>query len=176
VSAPDEDSGGQLPSTTELTRRILEEVRPYINPNKMRQAEEHLGSVVVQELYQEFHQGPLPSPRQLSGYEKVLPGSAERIMKMAEKEQDHRQGCENRLIGAEISLKHIGQGLAFLALIVMIGLLGYMTWTGAAGPAATLGGVMVAAVVGAFLAPKFFHRPAERAAPPAQNPRRKKRR
>ena len=40
--------------------------------------------------------GPLPPPAQLAGYETVLPGAAERIMSMAEQQQDHRQGLETK--------------------------------------------------------------------------------
>ena len=34
--------------------------------------------------------GPLPSPEILAGYESILPGAAERILRMAEKSQDNR--------------------------------------------------------------------------------------
>jgi uncharacterized membrane protein len=34
--------------------------------------------------------GPLPPPSVLKGYEEVVRGSAERILVMAEKQQDHR--------------------------------------------------------------------------------------
>lgn len=34
--------------------------------------------------------GPLPPPTMYGEYERTLPGSAERILVMAEKEQDHR--------------------------------------------------------------------------------------
>ena len=38
----------------------------------------------------ETHSGPLPAPRQLSDYEAVLPGLAERIVRLTEAEQQHR--------------------------------------------------------------------------------------
>jgi hypothetical protein len=40
--------------------------------------------------------GPLPPPSILAGYEQVLPGAAERIVSMAEKEQDHRHSFDNK--------------------------------------------------------------------------------
>ena len=36
-----------------------------------------------------FHQGPLPTPESLLRYDKVCPGAADRIIRMAEKEQDN---------------------------------------------------------------------------------------
>lgn len=40
--------------------------------------------------------GPLPPPSILAGYEQVLSGAAERIVSMAEKEQDHRHSFDNK--------------------------------------------------------------------------------
>jgi len=54
------------------------------------------------------HSGPLPHPEILSGYEKVLPGSADRILKMAEKQQDHRISNENKLVDAENQSRLLG--------------------------------------------------------------------
>lgn len=171
MNEPDNDlnSAG---NSTQLTQLILKEVRPYLQPNKVQQAEQHIGAVVVQELYQEFHQGPLPPPRQLVQYEQALPGAAERIMSMAEKEQSHRHKNESRLIGGEITLKFVGQAAAIVSLVLMIGLVGYMVREGHPIQAASLGGIMITGVVGLFLAPRFFQR-SEPPAPaqPARNKR-----
>ena len=40
-------------------------------------------------LIGQIHQGPLPSPDQLAKYEEYIPGSAERIIKMAENAHNH---------------------------------------------------------------------------------------
>lgn len=45
-------------------------------------------------------EGPIPPPETLQQYENVLPGSAERILKMVENQSLHRQEMEKRLIGA----------------------------------------------------------------------------
>lgn len=173
MSLPEEENGDQ--TSTEITERLIREVRPFLQPNKLKEAEHQIEALVIQELRQEFHQGPLPTPRYLVQYEQALPGAAERIVSMAEAEQKHRHKCENRLVGGEVTLKFIGQALAFVSLILMMVLIGYMTWLGHAKAAATLGAVMVTGVVGLFLAPRFFHRPEVAAAPPKSN-RGKKRR
>lgn len=49
------------------------------------------------ERYEAF-QGPIPPPSHLAGYEGILPGSANRIINMAEKEQVHRQGLESKVL------------------------------------------------------------------------------
>ena len=43
--------------------------------------------------------GPLPPPSELAGYEEVLPGSADRILRMAEREQHIREN----VVQAEIA-------------------------------------------------------------------------
>lgn len=54
--------------------------------------------------------GPLPPPAVLERYDEVLPGSAERILAMAENEQRHRHGYDNSLL----SLFTRGQWFAFV--------------------------------------------------------------
>ena len=41
-----------------------------------------------------IHAGPLPPPKQLSEYEEICPGAAERIIQMAESQITHRQELE----------------------------------------------------------------------------------
>ncbi len=44
---------------------------------------------------------PLPLPQLLEGYERIVPGSAERILKMAEEQQTHRQRLERQALQIE---------------------------------------------------------------------------
>jgi len=41
-------------------------------------------------LEEKFFSGPLPHPEILRSYNDVIPGSGERIMKVFEKQQEHR--------------------------------------------------------------------------------------
>ena len=59
------------------------------------------------------HQGPIPSPDVIAGYEKVLAGSADRIIRMAEKEQDHRHKLQLQNQSQLVRLTFIGQLFAF---------------------------------------------------------------
>lgn len=75
----------------------------------------------VKLVHQEAYQGPLPHPDLLIKYEEIIPGSAERILSMAEKEQQHRHQLENEVIKKEIAQK--GRGLNFgftLALLIIV--------------------------------------------------------
>jgi len=58
--------------------------------------------------------GPIPSPDQLARFDAVIPGSAERILKMAEQEGEHARDIQRRAVRATIRLEHLGQGCAFV--------------------------------------------------------------
>ena len=58
--------------------------------------------------------GPLPSPDIISEYDKVLPGAADRIIKMAESEQTHSHAMQIRSEGHRFGLAITGQVFAFI--------------------------------------------------------------
>lgn len=62
---------------------------------------------------QRVHIGPLPDPETLREYSALIPNGAERIMAMAEKQQDHRISLEKKVISGQILQSNIGQFLAF---------------------------------------------------------------
>jgi len=64
--------------------------------------------------------GPIPPAQELSKYEEVLPGSAERIIIMAEKQAGHRQFIENQLTISNIRSKGTGQKFALFITIIAI--------------------------------------------------------
>jgi uncharacterized membrane protein len=67
-------------------------------------------------------QGPLPPPAMFEYYEKVLPGAAERILRLAEVQASHRRNLETSVIGSDIRRAGRGQILGFvLALGTVLG-------------------------------------------------------
>ena len=57
--------------------------------------------------------GPLPEPEIIAAYEKALPGAADRIIKMAEKEQSHRHSNESFEVKSRTWSIFAGQFFAF---------------------------------------------------------------
>lgn len=53
--------------------------------------------------------GPLPPPELLKGYEEILPGASERILKMAEKQQEHRMHIEKTIVERQTKQSGYGQ-------------------------------------------------------------------
>ena len=72
-------------------------------PQAVRQAQQ------VQVSHQTIRQGPLPAPEDLQRYDQLLPGAAERIIKMAEMEQQHRHVQESKAISSELTTREILQ-------------------------------------------------------------------
>jgi uncharacterized membrane protein len=56
-----------------------------------------LGAQQIRQVIQEFS-GPLPMPSMLQGYEDVVPGAAERIIKLAEDEAVHRRQMDGAFV------------------------------------------------------------------------------
>lgn len=65
---------------------------------------------IISSLYirSSHFQGPIPPPEMFREYEMIQSGSADRILKMSEKQQDHRIKSESRVIIGEIVLKFLG--------------------------------------------------------------------
>lgn len=73
---------------------------------------------------QEFFSGPLPPSKMLREYEEILPGSADRIISLAENEQNLRGRDNQRIIGTE-RLMVIGSILVSLSIIIGIVICAY---------------------------------------------------
>lgn len=67
------------------------------------------------------YSGALPPPEMLKGFEAVLPGSAERILKMAELEQTHRHAEESLARKSFDRETLLGQCFAFGIVLSAIG-------------------------------------------------------
>ncbi len=68
----------------------------------------------------EMFLGPIPDPNSLQKYENITPGLADRIMTMAEKQQEHRIEIENRVVGSKIKDARLGVVLGFIISMTLI--------------------------------------------------------
>ena len=83
--------------------------------------------------------GPVPPPAMYAGYEEVLPGSADRIMRMAEKEQDHRIAMDLKYVEIYAGNTHRSQKLSVV--VILAGLAAAM-FLGIFGDVRASGGVL----------------------------------
>jgi len=77
-------------------------------------------AAILMATYEEKFSGPLPHPNHLAAYEQTLPGAADRILTMAEKQQNHRMNLENQVIPSEVQINKRGQWFAFIMGLVLI--------------------------------------------------------
>ena len=92
----------------------VEKVLASIDPDKR--------SVIVSamvEMRQTFS-GPLPRPADFKAYKEVLSNAPERILLMAEKQQQHRIDSEERIIKADIRESIFGQVFAVLLVVLFL--------------------------------------------------------
>jgi len=67
------------------------------------------------------YRGPIPPPKLFGQYENILSGAADRILKMAEKQSEHRHSLEKQHV--DRSLKDARTGLHYGFIIVIFCLL-----------------------------------------------------
>lgn len=101
--------------------------------------------------------GPLPPPESLKQYDIIVPGAAERILSMAEKEMEHRHRREDKTLKYNGRLIIVSTVLAFLCVILLGGILCFAIYVKSdTGAIATATGA-IAAVVGLFTYGKSKH-------------------
>jgi uncharacterized membrane protein len=102
----------------QLARRTPEEVASRRRDDVPTSHQQELFPTAIRLGEASTFSGPLPPPDLLSEYNQVLPGLAERIVQMTEKQGDHRRHLQSRAM----RLSEAGLVSAFLlALVVLVG-------------------------------------------------------
>jgi len=111
-----------------------------VPPNSQPSQSQNNKTVQVTRQQTQVHfSGPLPHPSILEGYEKILPGSADRIIRMTEEQSSHRRQLETKVIDSDV--KNSKLGLWFGLIIGIVALIG-----------ATVMVVMGQGIAGSFVA------------------------
>lgn len=94
--------------------------------------------------------GPLPHPEILKKFDEVVPGAAERIIKMTEDQSSHRRDLEQKVISSDISRSKIGQIFGFIIAIAGLVVAVVLAKTNAI-LGSTFGFLTLASLVGVFV-------------------------
>ena len=78
----------------------------------------------------QFFSGPLPHPQILDQYDKIVPGSAEKIITLWESQVRHRQELEKKAIGSDIKQSYYGATLGFIIAMCAIGAGTFLAYIG----------------------------------------------
>jgi len=125
-------------------------------------------SLAIQSIYS----GPIPSPETFSRYEATLPGSASRILAMAESEASHRQAAEMTVIEGNISANEQrhrevtkGQWFAFFMTMMAFSLSAYALSLGKENTAVMLCGGTILGLATAFIGDRVASRASRKSLP-----------
>jgi len=100
----------------------LEKIIDFIpdDENKKEAIELLLSEITTLEYLSQTYSGPLPPSDEMVQYEKTLPGSADRIIAMAENQNEHRREMEK--IDLPVQHKQFKRGQVFSLTIGLFGL------------------------------------------------------
>ncbi len=110
-------SRNQSPGQIAKPRRLHDAaIKSVADSDQKAEPVNRAGSIIAAERYE----GPLPHPRHLAEYEKIHPGSADRILAMAEKALERNETREDNLIAREYDDRARGMYLGFGALFLLV--------------------------------------------------------
>lgn len=118
---PKPSSKAELKEVEEALKSFDSKIFKGINNDQKRRLLETF-SLTITEITEQSHSGPIPDPESLEHYNNIIPNGADRIMQMAEKQQQHRFSIENKAIKSQTSQSMKGQIFGFIiSLFCIIG-------------------------------------------------------
>jgi len=147
------------PTTAKNFERILEAAAPEFTrtlPRKKREEVARLLSVTVASV--SIRSGPLPPSDELAAYNRLIPDGANRVLTMAEKQQDHRISIEKVAINSQHKQGERGQIFALIIACVAIMSAVAVTLLGHETAGVVLGGSTVVSLVAVFVTGRLMQR------------------
>lgn len=143
------DSKSNNPASQE---QLTPEVRDLITALPVGKRERATKILLKATKVTSSHSGPIPSPEAFERYGNVLPSAPDRILRMAEKQLDHRIDVEKLAVRRQLNQSGSGQILAFF---IAVGCISASTWAAMHDHdtfAGILGGATVVGLVTVFIA------------------------
>lgn len=110
------------------------------------------------ETHAQAYQGPVPPPDFLEGYERIVPGSAARLLRMAEDEATHRRALESKAQDSDIRERRdariearIGQFCGLAIGLAALGTGAFAAVSGAEWFGAIIGAGGIGGLIGVFV-------------------------
>lgn len=112
---------------------------------------------VMHVFQRRFHAGPLPPPEDMAEYNHVIPNGADRIMAMAEKEQDGRLSQAAKSNDSYFRMKARGQWFSLGVVVMFTVLAAYLFSKEQYGLGVSLLGANLVSIIAIFIADRYFH-------------------
>jgi uncharacterized membrane protein len=98
----------------------------------------------------EQYEGPIPHPEHLAALAKIDPALVDRVVKLAEMQQQHRHKLEAHIVYADTGMGLLGQVLGFAAVLAALAVVAFGYHLGLATAATTLGTAIILGLSGGF--------------------------
>jgi uncharacterized membrane protein len=143
------EDDGKKGSVAKLEKKIIE-ANPRLFDGINRDQRKQIIQTLVLTLHK-THIGPLPDVETLEGYSNLIPDGADRVMRMAERQSEHRMELEKKVLEGQTRQSGVGQVLAFLIGLAALGASVYVIVQGAEWPGALIGVGGITGLVTAFI-------------------------
>lgn len=101
---------------------------------------------IVTASVSQHYEGPLPAPADFAAYKDALPSAPERILAMAEGEQNYRHKINKRVVNFGLVESILGMCFALIIVLVCIGAAVYLAMNGHEFVSCTLIGIIATLV------------------------------
>ncbi|WP_093804786.1 DUF2335 domain-containing protein [Stappia sp. ES.058] len=112
---------------------------------------EGMVSIGVSRTVAKHHSGPLPPAETLEGYDRIVPGAAERIIAMAERDQRAYIASRNKQQDSDNIFRLVAYGGGLIGLFAILGVGTWLAFSGYEKAAMAVFGMGAAAVITAFV-------------------------
>jgi uncharacterized membrane protein len=126
-------------------KRAVPQAQPAPSPAPVHQ------QTMMAEVYEEHYSGPLPRPEDLRAYEGIVPGGAERILAMAERQAAHRQSLEQVAVVGANRRANAGLVLGFIIALLFLAASVGLVVTGHETAGTVIGSVDIVGLAGVFV-------------------------
>jgi uncharacterized membrane protein len=118
------DQGAQGPkseASATAVVRIEDAIERALEGKVQRRDLPAIARKITQIAVSEQFSGPMPHPRHLKEYDEILPGAAERILHMAERNLEHNASMDRQVVSAEVADRKLGMllGAGIFALLIL---------------------------------------------------------
>ncbi len=146
---------------TEIEQELIT-INPQIFEGvNQKKKEEILRSISFTLVQEKSHSGPLPDAETLIKYNSVISEGADRIMRMAEKQQEHRMSLESKIILSQTKQSVLGQWFGLIIGIVGIGCGTFLAYSGESTVGGIIAGATVVSLVSVFVIGKKYQKSAD---------------
>lgn len=146
-----DDNNSNSTKLIQLERELISQNPNIFEGITPKRKKELLKSLSITMIQEKSHSGPLPDAETLIKYNSVIPNGADRIMKMAENQQEHRMIIEKKIIFEQSSQSKLGQWFGLVIGIVGISCGTFLAYSGETTVGGIIAGGTVVSLVSVFV-------------------------